>query len=220
MVVRATYDFALEEGVVEVIEVHGDMVGGYQDSEYAEDQRSTKLVSQSILDALLFAVSPAVRWYFELAFKSQRIHATDFYIFVSEYVILNRPINQDRIKSDTANSLREILYGGEHKQGRKIFVIMYYGGVDLRDHMSSLHEHFQKTSHTSLRAYLLLRLPPQRHQGAQKLPHLPPALPFVPLFLGSTPAKLQPDHTITTFIEDLRKAHKRVESSKPENIHV
>jgi hypothetical protein len=29
MVERATYDFALEEGVVEVIEVHGDMVGGY-----------------------------------------------------------------------------------------------------------------------------------------------------------------------------------------------
>ena len=55
----STYDFGLEERVVEIMQMHVDMVGGDEDSQSAEDEGSVELVLLIGLYALLLAIGPA-----------------------------------------------------------------------------------------------------------------------------------------------------------------
>lgn len=89
------------------------------------------------------------------------------------------------------------------------------GGGSLRDHLPCLHECLPETDHSVLRAYFLLRLPPQRHSGTPQLSDLPPAFCLVAAISRRTPSKLKTDHTLATFIDYLRKAQKRSDASKP-----
>jgi hypothetical protein len=79
-----TYDFGLEEGVIEVVEVHVDVIGGDEDGEHAEEQRYVVFVANGGLDTVRFTVGETVR---RQVFRRRALHHDTLF----QYLLLIKP---------------------------------------------------------------------------------------------------------------------------------
>lgn len=59
---KVTDYFWLEEGVIEVVKVHVDLIGRDQDGGDTKDKGGIELVAYCGFDAVLIAVNEAIRW--------------------------------------------------------------------------------------------------------------------------------------------------------------
>ena len=72
-----TYDFGLEEGVVEVVEVHVDMIRRDQDGQDAKGERYVILVVYGGFDAVLVAVGETIGRRVDFSTRFHHVHSNN-----------------------------------------------------------------------------------------------------------------------------------------------
>ncbi len=88
----------MKEGIVEIIEMHGDMINGDKECKDSKNHRESKLISNSLLNTWLLTIANTISREMKILIDSLFLHKNRYFIVILFKWIYNTAFEQCRIK--------------------------------------------------------------------------------------------------------------------------